>query len=268
MRYIDLKSLLALIKTTPAGAKEFKTLAKAHRDLAVRFAHDRSDYIKRNGSKKWSPFKGRITRVLGHKCWYTEAEPTGGDLVVDHYRPKGSYWFLAFDEENYRIACAYANSPHHNSEHGCAGGKGEAFPLLDPRNKAKGRNSIKNERPVILDPCNKDDCKLIAFQLDGRPVLHPDYKTDKVALERVEMSKILLNLDHPDFNSKREQLRKAIDRDVKSHENSFDDPKHQEDLRNNLAQLISKNAPFSIAARQYLSAHRHLDWVSDLLNLD
>lgn len=265
MRHVPIQSLLQTIFASTEGKKDKRRLDQAHETVTQKPVKDRKSYIDNNGTTKWSPLKDRFTAELGNKCWYTEAELVGAPLTIDHYRPSCDYWFLAFKPDNYRVACPFANSPKHNKEHGCAGGKGDNFPLLDETKKGKGAWSVKREKPIILDPCSEDDCKLIAFLPDGRPVLHPANTHDPVAKKRVEESKILLNLDHPDFNTKREQLRKAIDRDVKSHENSLDDPKHQEDLRNSLAQLISKTAPFSIAARQYLSAHRHLDWVSYLL---
>lgn len=266
MRYVPIHSLLQTIFAEPAGNREKQRLDRAHVAAAQRPAEKRQTYIEKNGTAKWSPLKNRFTAELGKKCWYTEAELVGDSLTIDHYRPRCDYWFLAFSPENYRVACSYANSPNLNEEHGCAGGKGVDFPLFDETKKAKRPRTTKYEQPIILDPCNENDCKLIAFLPDGRPVLHPAYINDLVVRTRVEVSKILLNLDHPDFNTKREQLRKNIDRDVKSHENSLGDPEHQEDLRNNLAQKISKTAQFSIAARQYLSAHRYLDWVADLLN--
>ena len=209
MRYIDIHALLKTIRSDVDGEEACAALARAHRSLAIRFAHDRQGYIKRNGAAKWRPLKERLTELLGKKCWYTEAEPTGGDLVIDHYRPKSVYWFLAFDEHNYRVACPYANTSHHNEEHGRAGGKGEHFPLLDGSNRARGRNQVKMERPVILDPCNEEDCKLISFLPDGRPVIHPDFVNAPFRKKRVEESKILLNLDHPDFNSKRALLHES-----------------------------------------------------------
>jgi hypothetical protein len=266
MRYVPIQSLLQTIFADSEGGKDKRRLEKAHETVTRTSTKDRKSYIDKKGTPNWSPLKNRFTAELRNKCWYTEAQLVGASLTIDHYRPKCDYWFLAFKAENYRVACPYANSPKHNVEHGCGGGKGDKFPLFDEKKKGKGPYSIKHEKPIILDPCNENDCKLIAFQTDGRPVLHPDYVDDHDAKKRVEDSKILLNLDHPDFNSQREQLRKAIDRDVKSHEISVAYPDHQEDLRNSLAQRISKTAPFSIAARQYLSAHRHLEWVSDLLN--
>ena len=40
--------------------------------------------------------------------------------------------------------------------------------------------------------------------------MNPAFAADPVAIERVSQSKILLDLDHPEFNSKREQLYVAI----------------------------------------------------------
>ncbi len=283
MRHVAIDDLLQSIFATSEGKKDKKRLEKAHqtvtkRPVNNRAAHidangvqkklvkGRSAYIDDNGATKWTPLKNQFTAILGNKCWYTEAELVGASLTIDHYRPKCDYWFLAFKADNYRVACPFANSPKHNEEHGCAGGKRDRFPLLDPSKKATGIQSIKHEQPVILDPCNEDDCKLIAFQSDGRPVLHPDYMNDPIAVNRVNQSKLLLNLDHPHFNTKREQLCRDIDRDVKSYLNSAHDPTHQKDISDSLASKITKTAPFSTAARQYLCAYRNHEWIADLLS--
>jgi hypothetical protein len=266
MRHVPIKSLLKTIFSDRPGKTTKQRLDIAHKTVTTQRPKDRKAYIDNNGATKWSPLKNRFTAILGNKCWYTEVELVGAPLTIDHYRPRYPYWFLAFKPDNYRVACPFANSPKHNPLHGCAGGKAEKFPLLDPSKKATGIRSIKHERPVILDPCNEDDCKLIAFQSDGRPLLHPDYQADAIAQHRVDRSNILLNIDHPDLNSKREQLRKDIERDVRSHENSAHDPDHQRELRGSLSTKVKKTAPFSIAARQYLSAYKYIDWVEDLLN--
>jgi hypothetical protein len=206
-----------------------------------------------------------MTVQLGNKCWYTEAELVGADLAIDHYRPKCDYWWLAFDVRNYRIACPFANSPKHNEEHGCAGGKGDSFPLLPPGIRGTDEESVKLERPVILDPCKKEDCDLLAFQADGRPILNPVYAADPIAGRRVEESKVLLNLDHPDFNSKREQLYHAIAEDVKVYEALPEDSQSRVDIRVRIERRLAASAPFSTAARYYLQVHRNLNWVEELL---
>jgi hypothetical protein len=206
-----------------------------------------------------------LTDSLGKKCWYTEAELVGAPLAIDHFRPVRHYWWLAFDVDNYRVACAFANSPQHNPLYGCAGGKGDAFPLLGTGLRAKGRNKLRYEKAVILDPCDKADCDLVAFQADGRPVLNPAHAADSIAQKRVDESKILLNLDHPDFNSKREQLCSEIADDVQTYEQLPAGAAARTTIEARLQGRLTADAPFSSAARYYLRLHRHHDWVEAIL---
>ena len=168
MRHVPLKGLIKTIFANATGKQNKQRLVRAHKALKGKAKDQRQNYIDQNGSKKWSPIKNRMTSHLGNKCWYTEAEVIGASLTIDHYRPKSDYWWLAFDVENYRVACPYANSPKHNEEQGCAGGKGDSFPLLDEKKRATCKGQLKYEKPVILDPCKKEDCDSVAFHSDGR----------------------------------------------------------------------------------------------------
>jgi len=266
MRHISIEDLCQSVFGDADGTKLRERLTAAQKAVEAMLANERQGYIDRNGSSKWSPIKNLMTTQIGNKCWYTEVELVGADLTVDHYRPKCDYWWLAFDVSNYRIACPFANSPRHNEEHGCAGGKGDHFPLLPPGIRGTDESSMKLERPVILDPCKKEDCDLLAFQADGRPILNPVYAADPIAKRRVEESKILLNIDHPDFNSKREQLYHTIAEDVKVHEALPEDSQLRVDIRARMGRRLAANAPFSTAARYYLQVHRNLNWVEELLN--
>jgi hypothetical protein len=267
MRHIDLSLLLTQFFADADGQRAKKSLERAHKKVAKkRSPKTRKKYVDDNGRTKWKPIKDRLTAQLGRKCWYTEVELIGAPLAVDHYRPVSKYWWLAFDAENYRISCPWAHSPEHNALHGCGGGKGENFPLLAPALVALRKNQLPNERPVILDPCSATDCDLLAFQADGRPVLNPAFVGNTDAEQRVVQSMILLNLDHPDFNSKREQLCKDIENDVADYEAFLAHSPRRDAVRANLAAKIAANAPFSTAARFYLQFHRHLDWVENILN--
>ncbi len=266
MRHIVLNNLLAQIFADEDGKKAKKRLDRAHKKLSGMLPANRTGHAKRNGSNKWKSIKDRLTKILGKKCWYTEVELIGAPLAIDHYRPVCDYWWLAFDAENYRVSCPWANSLEHNAEHGCGGGKGDNFPLLHPGVRATNRNELPNERPVILDPCNAADCALLAFQVDGRPTLNPAHAADAVAAQRVNESKILLNLDHPEFNSKREQLCREIADEVRAHEALPAKSPERAVIRSRIQKRLSSGAPFSTAARFYLKLHRHLDWVENILN--
>src|SRR5882724_10543773 len=140
MRHVPIDELCVTVFGDAEGKRCEQRLAAAHKTVTEKLADERQDYIKQNGSTKWSPVKTRMTAHLGNKCWYTEAELVGADLAIDHYRPKCDYWWLAFDVSNYRVACPFANSPKHNAEHGCAGGKGDSFPLLPPKSAVRTTN--------------------------------------------------------------------------------------------------------------------------------
>jgi len=266
MRHIDLNILFSEIFADERGKKVKACIVKAHKKSAGMPIAERKPHSERNGPKKWTPVKHLATSVLGNKCWYTEVELIGAPLAVDHYRPACDYWWLVYDPENYRIACAWANSPEHNSIHGCACGKGQQFPLLAPGIRATGKRKLRIEKPVILDPCVAKDCELLAFQADGRPVLNPKFTGDATARYRVEQSKILLNLDHPELNSKREQLCADIDADVRTYVAIKSSGPEQITIKNRLAARLDPKAPYSVAARFYLSLHRHLMWVQDILD--
>lgn len=265
MRHIPLDQLIKTIFADANGKKDEKRLFRAHKKLIPKTPDERRAYIRSNGTSKWTPIKNRLTGILGNKCWYTEVELIGAPLTIDHYRPSCDYWWATFDVENYRVSCPYANSPEHNAMHGCAGGKGDKFPLLAPEIRATGKKKIRVEKPIILDPCKKGDCDLLAFQADGRPRINPAYAADPLAVRKVEESMLLLNLDHPDFNAKREQLYHDIADDVTAHEELPLDAGGRNTIQERIKQRLMPNAQFSTAARYYLRLHRHLEWVEQLL---
>jgi hypothetical protein len=265
MRYVPLTDLARQLFSGPEGNRRKKGLFQSHKKLAQMTPERRQKYLRGAGPQRWTPIKNWLVSRLGNKCWYTEAELVGAPLAIDHFRPKCDYWWLAFEAENYRLSCPYANSPAHNPLYGCAGGKGDHFPLLDPAQRARGKNRQRRERPLLLDPCDPRDCDLIAFQADGRPVLNPLYTEDPVARRRLEESKILLNLDHPAFNTQREQLRLEIEDDIRTYEELAEGAASRKAIHARLQRRLGAEAPFSSAARYYLRAHRDLPWVEALL---
>jgi len=266
MRHVPLDAVLEELFAAEGGSRLRDRLTRAGNRLTKLADAVRLKDIRRNGSTKWSPLKDRLTAKLGNKCWYTEVELVGAPLSVDHYRPVYDYWWLAYEPANYRVACPFANSPKDNEVHGCGGGKGDQFPLLAPGQRASSKADLGMELPVILDPCNEVDCELLAFQSDGRPVLNPAMSHIPNAEERVSRSSFLLNLDHPDFNSKREQLFHLIADDVRAYEELPEGSDSRVTIRTRLAGRIAPEAAFSTAAGYYLRLYRHLGWVEELLS--
>ncbi len=265
MQYINLKVLLETIEAKDAGKTALGKLPKAHQRAGTRDDPQRAKYIEDNGPYYWTPIKGMLIEELGNKCWYTEVELVGEPLKVDHYRPVCKYWWLAFDPENYRLSCSFANSPQGNPESGTTGGKGREFPLVDESKRACSKDELSDEKPIFLDPCVEADCDLLAFQTDGRPALKQKYRGDAETEQRVERSLNLLNLVHPDFNSKREQLYWEIGKDIRAYEQLPVGSPSREEIRIGLARRMSPKAPFSVAARTYCSMYRYLDWIDTLL---
>ncbi len=181
MRYIDINLLRDQIP-----AEVMTDLNNKHQAIV-----DGDDQIKQdvigNGNTTWRHVKGCLEETSNRKCWYTESKNPGCLYDVDHFRPKARkedgdgvvqywYWFLAFDPENYRLSCQFSNRLNINPESGLTGGKGDRFPLLGGQAHATTKAEIASENPVLLDPCNSDDCDLLEFQPDGRPVVSSNHR--------------------------------------------------------------------------------------------
>jgi hypothetical protein len=200
-----------------------------------------------------------LEEASNRKCWYTESKNPGCLYDVDHFRPKARkengdgvtqywYWFLAFDPENYRLSCQFSNRLNINPETGQTGGKGDQFPLLGGQVHATTKADIAIENPVLLDPCNSNDCDLLEFQPDGRPVVSPSQRDNLDTCYRVEQSKLLLNLDFPTFNEDREALYNKINKLVERGDRYGTGNPALQDVEQDLKELMEDGKPYSKAA--------------------
>ena len=138
-------------------------------------------------SHRWRPAKAQLFAETRDKCAYCEA-PTlvvaFGD--VDHYRPKSSYWWLAYCYDNYLAACQLCNQrfkkdafPTQNRKMGSptirrnttddyiAAKAGSIAP--DPLNKNQVNAFIRlhqQERPLLLNPYFDDPAAYFAWRAD------------------------------------------------------------------------------------------------------
>ena len=154
------------------------------------------------------------------KCWYTETDLAGSDVHIDHFRPKGKivpyqhftynvplkdtgYHWLRNDVKNYRACCAFANRKTG------MGGKGSYFPL-QPGSPLLTENGDEDEKPLLLDPCNQDDVRIISFC--GRNVICASSQPEDEA--RVEASKVIYNLIDPFITDRRSRVWEDVSKTI------------------------------------------------------
>ncbi len=269
MRYIDLKTFIADIPI-----REKLKLFRINKSM-VALSNTLKETRASNGNIHWAPIKQYLEGMSNRKCWYTESKNPGFPNEVEHFRPKAKvyengtlkhwYWFLAFNPYNYRLSSQFPNRLNVNPILGATGGKGDKFPLIASSQYATCFNDIRNEIPMLLDPCNRDDVELLVFHPDGRPVLSPRFQHDTVARERVETSNLLLNLDYPTFNEEREALYNKIHEIVLEGDINPTNIALINSLRRRLKRLMQNDAAYSKAAECYIRCFRDRPWVESLI---
>ena len=157
-------------------------------------ANARRAIIDDNG-QMWRDLKPKLRLIAERKCWYCETKADRADNAVDHYRPKSFYWWLAFDWTNLRYSCTYCNSRRRDPDSEQVGGKQDQFPLAEGSVRATTPEQVDDEKPLLLDPCEYDDHRLIWFDETGLTQVHPDREGDVKVESRIKASVDLYNLD-------------------------------------------------------------------------
>lgn len=257
-------------------------LTQAWNDLAEKAKKDiisapdeeaRKAILKRvSSSDVWRDFYKLLPETLKEKCWYCEAADIRSDMPVDHFRPKNKvedeklhdgYWWLAFDWENYRCACTFCNSRRVFDE--THGGKACRFPLENPDQRAftpDDHDKLLKERPYFLDPFNPDDEKLLWFDNDGLPTPRPEATSEQKT--KVENSVEIFHLHETRIARARNNLRLEVERQIKKIKNNDDVLSAKLKLR----RMVRHTEKLSRAAVVYLSAHRELPEVKDILDME
>ena len=168
-----LEELRAEVVAAEVGARESGDDIVEARRQAVKYGLSRTAR-----QALWREVSQDLAELGYHKCWYSESKNPASDANVDHFRPKGrvaedctheGYWWLAFDWRNFRYSSQWCNQ-RRNRVNGTSGGKGNRFPLLPGSYRARTEHDpYKDEDPVLLDPTDPEDWKLLTFRVDGRP---------------------------------------------------------------------------------------------------
>lgn len=268
MRYVDRSKLVQ-----PAGWLQRAQVAAQ----AVAGGADPNDY-----STVWRELKNGLADLLHDKCWYCETQVDRSDNAVDHFRPKGrvsdaanphsGYRWLAFDPTNFRYACTYCNSRRKDVEAGTAGGKADRFPLVNEVNRVYVAGPVTQERPMLLDPCELADWRLLGCQQEnGQPCATSN---DPVAKQRAEISIEVFHLHYEPTCKRRHtaavQLLSDVDEGKRLFELATQDPAREQDFKVAAARLrraIDRDATFSGDMHFLLRGQRSEDhpWIQELL---
>ena len=168
-------------------------------------------------SNRWKPAKEQLFAETGGKCAYCEA-PTSvvafGD--VEHYRPKSSYWWLAYCYDNYLASCQLCNQRFKKDDFPIQNRKMQS-PVIrrnttdafivskagtiapNPLNQDEVNDFIrehKQERPLLLNPYFDDPVEYFAWRADD--VLREVEVTPNSENFQV---KVIVNTENPEVES-------------------------------------------------------------------
>ena len=131
---------------------------------------------------KEKPIVDALNEHFGYKCAYCESSygPTA-PVDIEHYRPKGEivedntrirpgYYWLASDWENLLPACRDCNSPRKHKFRNTGvelRGKANAFPIANPRERAKKPGEEHLEQRLLLHPYRDDPRKHLEYTAGG-----------------------------------------------------------------------------------------------------
>ena len=148
-------------------------LLEKHQDLVTRFFSGQVEPPIKWTSAKWKSAKKRLKFETSGKCAYCEAST---DVVahgdVEHFRPKSTYWWLAYDFDNYVFACQICNQIY----------KGDNFPISGQR---LGSPLMPNAQPadaqltqlvqsLVRDVTSTTDEELVAlWGAEDADLIHP-----------------------------------------------------------------------------------------------
>lgn len=236
--------------------------------LAAQTTHaNRANYFRNNGS--WSLLKGWLANHSHGKCWYCEAKIERAPFDVDHFRPKlgvkvdgvklpgdSGYFWMAYEWWNFRLSCQRCNRPERDAD-GNLYGKANEFPLQDETKRCKGPGtSVSEEKPRLLDPCDDQDCQLLAHGIDGET--KPFSEDGKWDSQRAKYTIRQLGLNAFSTPERKKKTWRALDDLIRL---AGDRP----EVLKNLEDHLSPEHEYSSFFRSAIGTHRDKTWVEALL---
>ena len=214
------------------------------------------------------------------KCAYCEARYKATSVMdVEHFRPKGriellqsrkkitpGYFWLASNWENLFPSCINCNRRQYRKIVGDdtlqMAGKGELFPLMDERKRAKKPGDEKFESPVLINPSDDDPDIFFTFNNDG--YIFPKSTTADI-LHRARITIEILGLQRFDLVDERKAVTKLVLARIKNIirldklcERYPHETEHQDMLNDELRELqdlSDEKNPFTGMVKQLIKAN-------------
>ncbi len=169
-------------------ARDFPLLARK------RFDHDPDGNIY--GDDR---VRAALEKLFHDKCAYCESKMSGIlDWNVEHFRPKGrvaerddhpGYYWLAYDWDNLYPSCTFCNQRRKDKPrwgdptYAESGGKSDQFPLEDETMRIMSPDDIKQEDPLLIDPCNDNPEEYLGYDIHGHVFEHNDNQRGQATID-------------------------------------------------------------------------------------
>lgn len=286
MRHIKKNDLRARVKEA-----WIKAAAEGMKELRKKTTHEeRSQFITKffkDNSALWTELKQCMAQPVPAKCWYSEVQRAVPDLEIDHFRPKNAvcgcehegYWWLAFEWENFRISSPMANKRRTDVRAGTVDGKGTHFPLCDESKRVSDNppSSIRNEKPLLLDPFDAADVMLLDYAVEsGKAVEKYKESEHKVKYLRAKKSIELYHLNEGTLitqrsergvalKTKADRIEELFSREENGEQLSDKESEELSQLQNEVANYVNATAEYSAFFRALLKQLGNRGWNDELL---
>lgn len=216
---------------------------------------DKDEY---NNRYKTQDIRDDLIEIYNHKCAYCEQKMERYN--VEHYRPKTTYYWLAFSWDNLIMACPDCNGSKGTNFDLGHGGTQVVFNNTEANirliNQSSGGYDVQ-ENPKMVNPEVTDPFGKISFKKNG--LIESDNDRFAYTIEKCKIDRKYLNDD-------RRKLLDVFKRDVRSALLDNTDP---EDQRNEIEIIVkkfirdSKDLELSfIAFRRYAIS---TGWLNDII---